>query len=292
MHHLKGENIMIDKEVLYMMRKYCSEKSDYGKSIKKHKMETIRMIRNNNEIYRENIDAYEQFITVIVKVLKEVSLPSCTISYAVSLSRMIHEGWLSNHLSFQKTRDTSKLLDILGYLGIDVINGYGCCRHISSLYHKVWTHLNLYMDDLYCYASPYFISAEEGVYKNANHAVNAFLYNGSYYIYDALKGTFYLISDGFRMHPYIREDIRERPKSLFYKPDCDIVYKNKTFHQLEMQIEKFSLDSTKPHISKKQLREILKETYYKFDKNRDVLMDLAPKTLSYSQKITQNIHRR
>lgn len=283
---------MIDKESLYMVHKQYNENSEYGKYIKKHKMKIVENIKSNQEGYKKSIKIYEQFIAIVAETLKEVSLPSCTISYAAALSRMIQEGYISNHLLFQKTRDKSKLLDVLGYLGMDVVNGYSCCRHISSFYYDIWSYLNLYIDDLYCYSSPYFISAEEGVYKSANHAVNVFLYNGTYYIYDALHKVFYLPSDGFRMIPYIRENIEKRPQSLFYKSDWDMVYRNQTLQQVELKIQKFAVDSTKSHISKKQLKEILKETHYKFDKNRDALINLAPKTLFYSKKMVQNIYQR
>lgn len=237
----------------------------------------------NQIIYKENIEAYEKWIEKIAQVVRSLSLPNNSISHSAVIGRIIKEGWLSKTLNFEK-ENIGRNLDIIGYCGIDVINGYGCCRHTEDIYTRIASELNIHYSNFSCYSSSIPVSIEEGLKNNTNHIINLFQYEGLWYGYDTLNQVFYVSQDIFRLKSYVREQ-ETNPKSLFMKADYDMVYNNKTLEEEDKKIDMLWIDSTKVHISKKELQEILKETHNKYNKNIHILSELIAYTFYYSEKI-------
>ena len=219
------------KKTLEKLKTYYRETTFYGKRIIIEQEKKQKKINENKTIYKENIKQYEKFIETVAKIVNELALPNNQISYTIIIARLIHEGWISRDLSFKVGKD-KKVLDILGYLGIDVVNGYGCCRHISNICALLLKNLNVDSDYFYCYSDEKNISLKEGIQKDANHVINLFTYENLYYGYDALNKVFYIPIDGFQMESYVREQ-ETKPRYLFMKADYDMVHSGKGLIEIE-----------------------------------------------------------
>lgn len=278
--YLMGE----ENEINAFINLYYNSESELGRAIIEKQAQYRSAVKANELLHGKNITAYKEFIKLVTKVIKEIGLPNNEISYSLVISRLIHDGYLSEKLSFFQTDNKNKMLDISGYLGIDVINGYGCCRHVSGIHRDLFNDMELFNDNLPCTSVLTYISLKQAFEMPANHSVNLLKYNGLYYIHDALNNKFYTFNDGFTMKQY-PNSVEILPRKLFYKPEYDIIINNVTFSKVKEKVKDFSYDSMKSHISASELGDIVDETNLQYDRNREILGDFVKEARPYTKKI-------
>lgn len=278
--YLVGE----ENEINAFINLYYNSESELGRAIIEKQAQYRSAVKANELLHGKNITAYKEFIKLVTKVIKEIGLPNNEISYSLVISRLIHDGYLSEKLFFFQTENKNKMLDISGYLGIDVVNGYGCCRHVSGIHRDLFNYMELFNDKLPCTSVPTYISLKQAFEMPANHSVNLLKYNGLYYIHDALNNKFYTFNDGFTMKQY-PNSVEILPRKLFYKPEYDIIINNVTFSEVKEKVKDFSYDSMKSHISASELGDIVDETNLQYDRNRERLGDFVKEARPYTKKI-------
>lgn len=238
--------------------------------------------------HKEIINLYQKFIAIVANLIKELGLPNNSISYSLVISRLIKEGHLSNKGIISITQGHGIFKDLYGYFGIDILNGYGCCRHTSSIHQDIFKKLKLNSSYLPCLHSMN-ISLEESFKIKGNHLVNLIEYEGVYYAYDTLHNRLYEFEDSFTMTPYPKcfGDIN----ILFYKPSFDMILNNKSQLEVIKKIKKIYTDSKSRHISILELNEIFNETNYIYNKNDEIIYDFVKDTKSYIKKLTSSIKK-
>lgn len=273
-----------ENEINTLINLFYNSESELGRAIIDKQVQYASAVKANELLYGKNIIAYKTFIQLATKVIKEIGLPNNEISYSLVISRLIHDGFISENLFFFLTENKNKVFDISGYLGIDIVNGYGCCRHVSGIHRDLFNDMELFNDDLPCTSVPTYVSLKQAIEMPANHSVNLLKYNGLYYIHDALNKKFYTFNNGITMKQY-PNNVEIMPKKLFYKPEYDIIINNTTFSEVKEKIKDYSYDSMKSHISVSELRDIMDETNLQYDRNKDVLGDFVQEARLYIRRI-------
>lgn len=273
-----------ENEINALINLFYNSESELGRAIIEKQVQHASAVKASELLYEKNITAYKAFIQLVTKVIKEIGLPNNEISYSLVISRLIHDGYLSENLFFFLTDNKNKVFDISGYLGIDIVNGYGCCRHVSGIHRDLFNDMELFNDNLPCTSVPTYVSLKQAIEMPANHSVNLLKYNGLYYIHDALNKKFYTFNDSITMKQY-PNNVEIIPKKLFYKPEYDMIINNTTFSEVKEKIKDFSYDSMKTHISVSELRDIMDETNLQYDRNKDVLCDFVQEARPYIRRI-------
>lgn len=273
-----------ENEINALINLFYNSESELGRAIIEKQVQYRSKVNANELLHSKNITAYKEFIQLVTKIIKEIGLPNNEISYSLVISRLIHDGYLSENFFFFLTENKNKVFDISGYLGIDIVNGYGCCRHVSSIHRDLFNDMELFNDNLPCTSVPTYVSLKQAIEMPANHSVNLLKYNGLYYIHDALNKKFYTFNDGITMKQY-PNNVEIIPKKLFYKPEYDMIINNTTFSEVKEKIKDFSYDSMKSHISVSELRDIMDETNLQYDRNKDVLGDFVQEARPYIRRI-------
>lgn len=277
-HGVKSEDESVPYEDLQNEYKYLFAGPDSPIMTKLIKMQQVHHNDLIINMYDENVQSYIEFLELIAKIVRDIGLPNNSISYSKIVSRLIHEGYLSNRSVFVPTTDKTKFLDIIGFLGIDVINGYGCCRHTADIHQDIFRELNLCGDRVYC-LSESSITLSQAFNSRGNHIVNLLIYDEMCYVHDILHQKFYYFKNGFTMEEYQGRD------TLYYKPSLDIVFNGMSYLDMLKRIRTFHESSAKSYMSARELNEILAETDNQYNNSRQILEDFRREAKSYIKKI-------
>lgn len=96
------------------------------------------VLENENLLYIKML--YDTIINNYKKLNKEFNFNDYTSVFTL-YTYMYKNGYLSYKKAFNYT--DSPLLDYLNYLGVDVINGAGCCRNISKMFSDILDKLDI-----------------------------------------------------------------------------------------------------------------------------------------------------
>lgn len=259
--------------------------SDYKNYIIGRQKKFNYVIRYSELNYEEYINAYKEFMQIVADVVKEIGLTDNSISYSYVISNLINSGFLSHNLKFVRTSDKNDFFDIVSYEGIDIINGYGCCRHAVDIHKRIFDNLNMQSDKICCLAvSENSTSLSQSFKLPGNHIVNLIKYNNRYYLFDPFNNYIFYFQDCFSTNQYSVGDDIDR-FTLFYKPIQDIILNNLQFFELNSRMEQFDIDSTLDHISLKELNGIIDETIYRYYSKKKILADLASTCKTYGKRI-------
>ena len=83
---------------------------------------------------------YNKIIDDTAKIIKELGFKNNHASYFSIFSYLLWKGMFSNNQKYTYSLDT---FDILGYFGLDVINGMGNCKSNSDMMNRVFRKLGL-----------------------------------------------------------------------------------------------------------------------------------------------------
>lgn len=253
-----------------------------------------KIIDNNKQLYQDNIKAYNQFISLVAEVIKDIGISNNSFSYSQIIENLLLCGYLSDDGPFLPFRQINqKPLDILGFLGVDVINGRGCCRHSSTIHQDIFDCLKLYGDKFPCTSSVgiEFNYGFDQIFNTikTTHQANILEYNGQYYVHDLFSGYHYF-KDTFCSQLYENTSeffpLPEKDrKLLYYIPYIDMTLNNLSYEQVVEKVENFMKSSEKTHIDTRELNEILMDTNERFNKSNHILDDFRLEVGSYIKKI-------
>lgn len=266
----------MDFEYFYKIE--LNENTAYGEKLLKLKDDYVKEVEKNKIIYKKNIEAYMKLIKLISLIVKEIGLKDNSISYSIVTSKLLNSGFLSKNLIF--TKQQNDLFDIEGYLGIDVINGYGCCRNSASLHKNVFDQLNLFNNIIPC-AKVENQNLRDLIISVASHVVNLIEYEGAYYIHDIIYNIFAKFEDGFIIDEYFNKQ-----SYLFYKPEIDFIFYSQDFKKVINNIKNYKLDSRRSHIDNSKLKDIILETENRFNSSNDAIKNYVISAQPYIKAIT------
>ena len=256
-----------DLEVVHYLNK---RKNNYQNSI------------NNNVInYKNNIEAYDEYINFIAYLVKCMSLPDNVISASTILSLITKEGVFSNN---HKLYVGNEILDELyGFLGINIIKGNAVCRHMASFQSDVLKKLNYMSEPLYCYLSNK--KTDDYDKKAANHSINLIEYNNCLYGFDGYNNGLFKFVSGKEMI----ELFKSAPHYIYYKPYMNIIYNNETIYSVKNLLEIFNNFKDKSFISIDEYEYIVNEAEKVVFKNKELMDEFHESSKKYIKRIMNGL---
>ena len=173
--------------------------------------------------------------------------------------------------------------DISGFLGINVILGKACCRHITSFQSDVLAKNFLISEPFHCYMTEDNLLDAHGLLPN--HVINLINYNGIYYGYDATNDKLFEFVSENKM----QQVFTDKPSFLFYAPHSDMITNGMSREENEDKIKAlFKKSEGKKIISKDEYDEI---RYFakSITNNERLLNDYKESSKKYIKKITKGI---
>ncbi len=238
--------------------------------------------------YHAIIEDYKRIILSTAEIVREIELSNNSISYSVIIARLIHDKYLSYNNNFQIITESFLLKDIGRYLGIDIINGFGCCKHMSGISEDTFSNIGLYNSFMPCFSTPdKTIPSKKIAKQSANHCVNIIEYKGVYYTYDTIHRILYKFKNGVVMTPYSKSFIVDA--NLYYKPLSDMLYNNISRDKVIEKIKILDEWSKKEPISYQEFQEILTDTNNRYDRNTNLLDEFNNDTKYYKKRIVSNL---
>lgn len=270
---------LVSNENLYLF-------SEDPKVIKKLELMSkinIKLTAFNKKIFKKAIINYRELIDLISNIIKEIGLLNNSISYSVILSKLIHKGSLSNDLKLTISENDEEFKDIIGFFGLDIINGYGCCRHFSNLFQDVFENIGMCGEMIIC-INKEGMTLEEAFSSRHNHVVNLIEFNNVYYAKDSLNANFYQFINGFAMNSYF--DLTDY---AYFKPSVTMIMNGKTLPEVKEKIKLFTESSKSTPLTIQELKEIILETIYLYNKNKNLIKDFERNSEVLKRKIVSNI---
>lgn len=124
---------------------------------------------------------YDEIIQNYVELVKVFGFNNPVEIYSL-FTKLLHKGFFSKNGHFSYN-DTIEMLDFDDFLGLDVINGNGVCRHFCSMLKDVYDKLYFNNEIL----PVYFYKSGDDVEKRhfrGNHTINLVEDNGVSYYFD------------------------------------------------------------------------------------------------------------
>lgn len=270
-----------------MKIKYYDERyylSKYGKT--ERKLLEYWKEKHRTEIEKEEKDnlslifLYDEYIKLASKLINEVSLDN-SISKCLLVSVLVYAGVFSyDNFKFENADDI-----LYTRLGLNVINGEGCCRNFSHFTKDIFTSNNDYCENL---AVMYLNKKDKRKATRglANHMINLIKYNGILYGFDTSSqfGELYYFINGFELLP-----IEESAKSyMYYKPYLDFVYSYWSFQELKEKLMLLN-ENVGKRITENEYKDIVKETDLKLEKEITLVQDFMKDTRSEIVGIKEKI---
>lgn len=273
-----------EKISLYEIRRYelglIADSTSYIMlEIEFFQSELLNIIQKNKRLFNNILTPYEDFLFFTAKLVQELSLPNNSISASKIISMLFERGYLSKNSRFLTTSEET-YPDIPGYMGLNVINGAGCCRHISDIHKRIFNYLGL-LDIEISGTHSDSDTLSEVFDTTPNHLVNLIQFNGKYYIHDLLFRTIGYFENSFSLIPYPKNI----PYHFYYKPTENMIFNNLSQKETIQRVIEFQEDSKKSPISLKELNEILEETEDNFYYHLNLLNDFEIEKRKYIQKM-------
>ena len=231
--------------------------------------------------YSSLIEEYNLYIKTASRLVEELSLKDNSISMALIISVLIESGTFS-YDNF--TKDSYE--DILtSKLGLNVLNGTGCCRNVSCFITDIFSALDRKCDVLTV------VMLEEKNQKKAltsiaNHMINLIYYDNVPYGFDMMSnmGSLYYFKNAFELFPVdLKEEIY-----MYYKPYIELVYQNRSFEYIKEKLRHLKANG-RLSITQEEFKGIITETDEKLCSNislvKDFLFDTNERMESINAKI-------
>lgn len=231
--------------------------------------------------YSSLIDEYNLYIKLASKLVEELSLKDNSISMALIISTLIESGTFS-YGSF--TKDSCE--DILTLkLGLNILNGTGCCRNVSCFINDIFGVLNKKCDVLTVVVLEE-NNQKQALTSKANHMINLIYYDSTPYGFDMMSnmGSLYYFKNSFELLPV---DLNGETY-MYYKPYIEMVYQNRRFEYIKEKLRHLK-EIGKLNITQEEFKEIITETDEKLCSNislvKDFLFDTNERMESINEKI-------
>lgn len=171
----------------------------YNRYIKANKQRLEQQYPNMIQAYKSILHETKEFILNTVK-------RSDTLAICGATTYLLWNGFLSKNKQFIYDGEVdASVVDSVGYLGLDVVNGVGCCRHLAPFLQDILTENNIcsYLINNHEYCTCNYLNVgiirhtEDGHSRNdigmfyeqsnttiSNHVCNIIPYHESYLVYD------------------------------------------------------------------------------------------------------------
>ena len=246
----------------------------------------------NNSYYKINCDEIKHLYQYFIKnynQLNKIFYLNNPIEIYAMFTYLLDNGYLSKNKNFKYS--TKNPNDIYNLLGTDVINGHGCCRHISSMFCDILNNygvescnLCVYLGDSIVYNNEELtkliidgkimptdfitiISDEVLKNKDANHVITMSIKDNKIYLLDPTNNESYKFN--------------EDDRTLLYTDECNkipidlegTIYSNRKYVNFIPNItDSYSklLQNKYSSISIEEEKNIIKDTIYICSKNLDI----------------------
>ncbi len=269
MNEITNENLYLFSQNSKIINKILSIQDRYYKIVERNQ-------KRNKEAFMN----YKNFIKKVSELIPELSILNHSISYSISLTKFIQDGHASKDLKFTIEEEIE---DKDGLLGLNVIDGKGCCRHVCVFFQDVFQELGMCGDIIPCINEDN-ITLEEAFSYLPNHTVNLIEYRGVYYVYDALNINFYKFTDQFTMNSYFDEK-----DFVYFKPSASMILNDETIVEVLEKLGKFLASSKSKNITNSEFEEILKETVNIYNKNLNLIKDFESDTAKLKRNIVSRL---
>ncbi len=231
----------------------------------------------NQTVFKNSLENYNNMILQASKLVKELGISNNSISYFISISNLIKEGCFSKDSIISNKEENYK--DLVGLLSLNIINGYGCCRHYTSFVKDIFNKLKLMGDPISCVGGKS-LTLNEAFTKEVHHELNLIEYNGVYYGADSYNADVCRFIDGFTMESYSFD-------GYFYyiKPAITVISNNESYSEIISKIKLLNEASKKEPMTYNQLIEIFEETKIIYNKNLTLIEDFKKETAELKRNI-------
>ena len=261
-------------------------------ALEKNDMEVIRYlydrknkfldeVDNNITLYNETIEAYDEYIDYIAYLIKCMNLPSNVISASIILSLLMRKGIFSE--DNRLITNEENLVDLYGFLGLNIIIGHAACRHFAAFQSDVLKRLKYMSEPFYCYMTKDDVS--DASKKPANHAINLIEYKDNLYGIDTYNSSFFNFIDSKKMV----EMFVKRPHFVYYKPYINIMYNGETTDSVNNLCNLFDNIKGKESISIDEFKYICDYAQKVVFKNNDLLDAFHESSKKYIKRITKSL---
>lgn len=268
----------------YDERYYLSVLGIYErKMIELWKEKNNELTRDEISTYSSLISDYNSYINVASKLISELSIKGNSISIASLISVLIHCGIFSYDDFVRDNCD-----DLLrSKIGINVLNGIGCCRNVSNFVTDIFNAMNEPCENLTVVLSDK-SDKEKAITSMANHMINLIHYKEVPYGFDALSnlGSLYYFINGFEILPINPDE----ESYMYYKPYIEMVYENKSLKDIRRKLNHFK-DNGRKGISQEEFISIVTETDIRLQENMGLVKDFIRDTKEQIESINEKIKK-
>ena len=239
------------------------------------------------DYYNNSIVDYNQFIKLIAQIIKELKLTNNSIALSILLRKLIFNGYFSKDTSF-KADSKESFYDVESFEGMDIIDGKGCCRHLASFYHAIFTEIGNYSQIFPCYLGNIDCTLSEAFVNPANHAANLIKNDGLIYVYNSFTNGILRPIDKFTVEKIVDYE-NYIPTKYYYKPSAGVMTCSFNFDEAMNIMKLLEEDSKRDHIDYAKYQEIKKEANAIFMKNNSLFEDLKSESKKYTKKISDGM---
>ena len=258
----------------YDERYYLDENNTYEREflLNEQRFWNIREIYNNI-LYSSLIKDYDSYIKVATKLVDELTPNIDELSKINTTMYLLKDGVFSYN---DNLSSVVPIIDIISSkLGLNILEGNGCCRHFASFINDIMNSTNLT-----CVGE-----VDNPFTSEANHVINKINYNGNIYGFDAFnEGVLFDFTSEFEMVS-IDEDYDER---LFYKPYAEVIFYKRSFESIKSFLEQIKKNG-KEKITSKEIEEISFMARLNVCFNKDLISDFKSDTSILLESINEQI---
>jgi len=236
-------------------------------------------IEKNTEIYKENIKAYKEYLSIVSQIIRKIAIKDNPISISLIIDKLLYSGYFSKNSKYD-IQLTSSCPNITGYLGLNIINGEGCCRHEASFHEDIFSNLNLPNFTIVGYYD--LVITLETIFQSiGNHVINIIEFENAYYCHNHFYNQLGYFQNAFKMKAYGLKFIN----SFFYKPSMDMYWNLLKHKELIDRLILFDEDSKKAHLEEEKINLIRKESELRYLESSSLKAEIKSVTKEYAKKI-------
>lgn len=252
----------------YYLSSYCDKERDYIIELKDYWEEKKE---NDKKKYSSLINDYILYLKACSKLVDDIVLTKDSLIKLNVIRHLIMRGIFSHTDKFIRQSGTKNI--VYTEDGINVIDGIGCCRHVSGFISDIAPE-NRVLTCLY---------QSKDQFDYANHAVNLVEYNGIPYAYDGNNtGKLYRFTGSLSLSTL------NYSEDMYYKPYAEIILYQKTFEEIEEFLERNEAKDIKTITHLKEL--LLKyKAYMNISRSSEMIRDFSSDTRCQVECIKEQI---
>lgn len=256
------ESLIINKYSNGEIYEYLEERQEVWKKI----------FEDEYERYSSLISDYKLFLKACRSIVSELSVDDSSLSTILCIEKLIFMGKFSHLETFKYESYPNELTS---NLGVNVILGKGCCRHLARFSKDLFDLSNLYCDNMNCLITEKeCFSTLDG---DGNHVINIIKFNGIYYGYDMVNHLIFEFKSPI--------ELVQGSVHLYYKPSIQLARKEIDTIGLEERLKCYSESVGSSPFSKTEIDDIKLQTVANIIKKRKILAEFSNDTKEVKGRI-------